>query len=248
MKTPHASPPSAAPAPAWALFMRRLTNYLSHDFLGGPRPWKFAWVINFQKTGTFFFLGALMYWYGQSSAAAWVYLALHGTYGLVWFLKDMAFPDPNWQQRITIGGGINAFLLVLGPYWLFGWLLISGVSQPHYPLPEFAWYGLCISLCMFGSALMIAADAQKYFTLRLQRGLITDGVHRYIRHPNYLGEMMIYGSLAMLAWHWLPVLVLAWVWGGLFAVNMVLKEASMSRYPAWADYKKRSWWLLPFVL
>jgi steroid 5-alpha reductase family enzyme len=37
---------------------------------------------------------------------------------------------------------------------------------------------------------MIAADAQKYFTLRVQRGLITSGMFRYIRHPNYLGEMM----------------------------------------------------------
>ena len=40
---------------------------------------------------------------------------------------------------------------------------------------------------------------------------------------------------------------LAWVWLGLFAVNMVLKEASMSRYPEWAAYKKRSWGLIPFV-
>ena len=42
---------------------------------------------------------------------------------------------------------------------------------------------------------------------------------------------MIYGSFALMVWHWLPVVVLAWVWGGLFAVNMTLKEASMSRYP-----------------
>ena len=84
--------------------MRRCTDYLSSDFLGGPRPWKFAWVINFQKGGTFVFLGLLMALYGNTSVAAWVYLALHGTYGLVWLLKDMAFPDPNWQKRITIGG------------------------------------------------------------------------------------------------------------------------------------------------
>jgi steroid 5-alpha reductase family enzyme len=45
---------------------------------------------------------------------------------------------------------------------------------------------------------MIAADAQKYFTLRLQPGLITHGMFRYIRHPNYLGEMMIYGSFALM--------------------------------------------------
>jgi steroid 5-alpha reductase family enzyme len=67
-------------------------------------------------------------------------------------------------------------------------------------------------------------------------------------HPNYLGEMMIYASFALMAWHWFPVLVLAWVWLGLFGVNMILKEASMSRYPEWAEYKKHSWWLIPLVL
>jgi Protein of unknown function (DUF1295) len=92
---------------------------------------------------------------------------------------------------------------------------------------------------------MIAADAQKYFTLRLKRSLITDGMYRFIRHPNYLGEIMIYGSFALMVWHWLPFVVLAWVWDGFFAVNLTIKEASMSRYPEWAEYKKRSWWLLP---
>ena len=94
---------------------------------------------------------------------------------------------------------------------------------------------------------MIAADAQKYFTLRYQPGLITDGMHCYIRHPNYLGEMLIYASFALMVWHWLPVLVLSWVWCGLFAVNMILKEASLSRYPEWKEYKKNSKWLLPAI-
>jgi protein-S-isoprenylcysteine O-methyltransferase Ste14 len=77
---------------------------------------------------------------------------------------------------------------------------------------------------------MIAADAaQKYFTRRVKRGLITNGMYRFIRHPNYLGEMMTYSSFALMVWHWLPVVVLAWIWGGQFAVNMTLKEASMSR-------------------
>ena len=241
-------PTHATPAPAWAVGMRKFTDYLSKDFLGGPRPWKFAWIINFQKGGSFFFFGFLIWYYQNTSTAAWVYLALHGGYGLVWLIKDLTFPDPNWQIKITIGAGINAFAAVLGLYWVFGWLLISRTSQPVYPLPEAVWFALCISLCLLGSVIMIAADAQKFYTLRLQRGLITDGMHRWVRHPNYLGEMMIYGSFAMLAWHWFPVLVLAWVWLGLFAVNMVMKEASMSRYPDWAAYKKRSWWLIPFLL
>jgi len=106
------------------------------------------------------------------------------------------------------------------------------------------WFCISISLCILGCAIMIAADAQKYFTLRLRRGLITDGMHRYVRHPNYLGEMMIYGSFALMVWHWLPVVVLAWVWLGLFAVNMTMKEASMSRYADWAR-TGRDLWLVP---
>ena len=247
MNSVPATSTSLPTAPAWARSLRRLNTYLSQDFLGGPRPWKLAWVVNFQKAGTFFFLGFLIWYYHNTSTAAWVYLAMHGSYGLVWILKDIAFPDPAWQVKVTIGGGVNAFVLVLGWYWAFGWLLISGTVQPAYPLPDYAWFGLCISLCILGSAIMIAADAQKYFTLRLRRGLITDGMHRYIRHPNYLGEMLIYGSFALMVWHWLPFVVLAWVWSSLFAVNMVMKEASMSRYPEWAEYRKRSWWLVPFV-
>ncbi|MDG3007565.1 hypothetical protein [Paludisphaera mucosa] len=151
--------PIPADAPAWAAVLRRATDYLVCDFGGGPRPWKFAWVIDFQKAGTFPFLGLLIAWHHNTSAAAWIYLAMHGGYGLVWLIKDLAFPDAAWQRRITIGGGVNAFLGVLGWYWAFGWLLISGTSRPTYPLPDHAWFCLCISLCLVGSAIMVAADA-----------------------------------------------------------------------------------------
>jgi hypothetical protein len=101
---------------------------------------------------------------------------MHGSYGLVWILKDLAFPDPAWQKRVTVGGGVNAFLAVLGWYWVFGWLLISGVSRPRYPLPDHAWFALCISLCILGCAIMIAADAQKYFTQERMFWLQQDAV------------------------------------------------------------------------
>ncbi len=235
-------------APVVVQRIHALVGYLSRDFLGGPRPWKLSWVVNFQKAGTFAFFGGLMWFYSNTSTTAWIYLALHGSYGIAWIIKDVAFPDPAWQARVTIGGAINAFVLVLGWYWLFGWLLISGAVQPDYPLPDAAWYCLCISLCIVGCTIMIAADAQKFFTLRERPGLITDGMFRYVRHPNYLGEMLVYGSFALMVWHWLPWLVLAIVWTCVFAVNMVMKEASLSRHPGWLEYRRRSWWLLPFVL
>ncbi|MBK6452512.1 MAG: DUF1295 domain-containing protein [Proteobacteria bacterium] len=87
----------------------------------------------------------------------------------------------------------------------------------------------------------------KYTTLRLRRGLITTGMFKWVRHPNYLGEILVYGSLAMLAWHWLAALVIAYFWITMFATNMAMKEASMSRYPEWAAYRKRTWWLVPGI-
>jgi len=248
MSTTVISTPFPAKATAWAQTMRRWTNYVTSDLGGGPRPWKLSWIINFQKLGTLPVLAGSIAWYHNTTAGAWVYLAMHGTSSMVWIIKDLAFPDRNFQKRITVGGGVALFFTVLGWYWLFGWLLISGASRPSYPLPDYAWFCLCISLCILGNVIMFAADAQKYVTLRLKRELITDGLFRYIRHPNYLGEMMVYGSFALMVWHWLPVVVLVWVWGGMFAVNITLKEASMSRYPDWEQYKQHTWLLLPLAI
>jgi protein-S-isoprenylcysteine O-methyltransferase Ste14 len=238
-------------APKWAQNLRRLNNWLLFDLGGGPRPLKLATVINIQKGGSLPLLALLIWWYADqtpaaTSTAAWLYLGMHGAYGLTWLMKDLLFPDPNWQGRATWGSCVSgAFGLSL--YWLAGWLLISGTAQPDYPLPAAVWFGLCVFICLLGCVIMVAADVQKFVTLQLQRGLITTGMFKWVRHPNYLGEMMIYGSLALLAWHWIPLLVLAYYWGFMFSTNMVMKEASMSRYPQWAAYKQRSWWLVPFI-
>ena len=237
--------------PGWAQTLRSFNQWMLFDIGGGPRPLKLSWIINLQKGGSFPLLAGLIWFYSTrtpaaTSTAAWLYLGMHGSYGLCWLMKDLLFPDANWQGRATIPSCLSG-LVGLALYWLAGWLIISGVSQRHYPLPEGPWFGLCVSLCILGCIIMIAADVQKYVTLRLRQGLITDGMFKWVRHPNYLGEMMIYGSLAMLAWHWIAALVIAYYWLLMFATNMAMKEASMSRYPQWADYRKRSWWLLPFL-
>lgn len=248
----HAAGESVLAAPRWAVKMRRINDCVMKDACGGPRPLKFSWLINLQKGGTFFFLGLLMWHYSgrtpaATSMAAWIYLAIHGGYGLTWLMKDLSYPDPVWDVRITLASSVFV-MFGLAWYWSFGWQLISGAFDPHYPLPDAPWFCLCVSLCVCGNAIMMAADAQKYFTLRIRRGLITDGMFRYIRHPNYLGEMMVYGGFGLMVWNRLPVLVLSYMWITMFAVNMVMKEASMARYPGWAAYKKRTWWLLPGLL
>src|SRR3546814_11590753 len=84
---------NATAAPAWARTLRRFNDWWLTDIGGGPRVLKFAWVINTQKAGTFLFLGALMFFYASrpptaTSPAAWIYLAMPGSSGLVWLTKD----------------------------------------------------------------------------------------------------------------------------------------------------------------
>jgi protein-S-isoprenylcysteine O-methyltransferase Ste14 len=221
---------------------RRFTDHMSNDFLGGPKVIKLSWSVNLQKAGTLPFVLALMFAFDNFSTTAWIYAVLHGSYGLCWLLKDLVFPDPNWERKVTFGAALNSWLLVLGLYWIAPVIVV--VNRVEQPLPVLASASI---LYVLGIVVMMVADAQKYFVLKAKRGLITDGMFARVRHPNYLGEMMLYGAFAIVAGHVVPWLVLAWVWLGVFVPNMLQKEARMSRYPEWSSYVARSGFLLPKI-
>lgn len=195
--------------------------------------------INLHKGLSFPFILALMLIYQNFNFGAWVYLALHGTYGLLWLLKDQIYPDKQWEQEVSVGTGILGLVLV-SLYWVAPFILISSGSQPPLPLVAAA-----ISLNIIGVFLAYTGDAQKYYTLKYHPGLITEGFFAGSRNTNYLGEILIYGSFAMLVQHWLPFLILAGFIAGMFIPNMIKKERSLERYPEFADYKTRSGFLLP---
>jgi steroid 5-alpha reductase family enzyme len=196
-------------------------------------------VINLHKGTTALVIGALMLAYGNGSLGAWVYLALHGTYGMLWLLKERIFPDRQWQQPIGWVGAVVMFL-VLALYWLAPFLLISSGAVPPMPL-----VALAIVLNLLGVFLHFGSDAQKHFVLKLQPGLIDAGFFAHSRNTNYLGELLTYLSFALLAMHWLPYAVLAGFGFGVFLPNMRKKDASLSRYPGFAAYRERSGLLLP---
>ena len=143
--------------PLWTHWAR-FTAFMTERFLGGPQVLKFAWVINFQKTGTFFYILLLMNYYQNFSVDACVYLALHGMYGFCWMLKHFAFPDRSWEKKVTIGGGLMAFVLVLGLYWVFQYLLISGILGPDQKMDSLTILTAAISLHTLGVVIMMTAD------------------------------------------------------------------------------------------
>lgn len=199
--------------------------------------------IDSHKTVTCIAVLILMAAYRQwDNPTAWVYLALHGTYGILWVLKSQIFPDKSWEEKTGLGYG----LVIWGGltlYWVAPWMLTSrGIQAPP-------WYlGICLSLYVLGVFLHFAADMQKHTALKLRPGhLITDGMFARCRNPNYLGELLIYLGFGLLAMHWVPVVILALFVGVVWVPNMLRKDRSLSRYPEFEAYRRQSKMFIPFL-
>ena len=180
-----------------------------------------------------------MFLYKNFSLAPWVYLSLHGTYGFLWLLKDRIYPDRQWEQEIPLWLSPIAFL-ILGLYWVAPFLLIANGVEVAPSL-----VALAITINIVGVFLHYSSDAQKYFTLKYRPGLITEGFFARCRNTNYLGEIFIYTSFALLAQHWLPFAILSFFAVIVFVPNMRKKDNSLSRYPDFEEYKANSGLLLP---
>jgi steroid 5-alpha reductase family enzyme len=174
---------------------------------------------------------------------AWVYLALHGTYGILWVLKSRIFPDKNWEQPASLWWGVFVAWAGLTLYWIPPFLLMANNSQaPGWLL------GLAVSMNIFGVFLHFTADMQKYIALSLKPGrLITDGMMARVRNINYFGEFLIYASFAALVQMWVAFLPLFLFILTYWTPNMLRKDKSLARYPEFAEYKKRSKLFIPFL-
>lgn len=125
--------------------------------------------------------------------------------------------------------------------------LISGIARynvQHSPI----YLAAMITINILGNFLHFTSDMQKAVSLELRPGqLITDKLFAICRHPNYLGESLIYGSFVGLGDSWLMAgylitYVVAYWWP-----NIYWKEKSMSRYESWKAYCMETALLVPFV-
>lgn len=228
--------------PAWARLCLALLDALAMEAPG--RRWiKVAWAVNFHKIVTAFLILGMMFAYDNFSAGAWVYLGLHGIYGYCWLIKDFGFRDHQLETRISVAGTIGLYAGLIGLYWIIPYLFLSRQLTPSGFDLFFA-----VALHTLGVVTMIASDGQRHWVLRHRAGLIRDGMFRYTRNPNYLGEAMLYSAYAYLADHWLAWLVVAYAVVLAFIPRMYRKDQSLSRHPGWARYKASSGLLIPWGL
>jgi protein-S-isoprenylcysteine O-methyltransferase Ste14 len=202
-------------------------------------------LIDAYKLATAPVVGGLIYAYhAQANPLAWIYLALHGSYGIMWVTKSRVFGDKSWEAPLTWFRGSGA-ALVLTLYWVAPWLIVSG---RYHAMPPW-WLAVCISLYALGVFLHFASDMQKWMALKYNRGkLITEGLWSVVRNPNYLGELLIYLGFGLLPFHWAPPAVLAFAVATAWIPQMRKKDKSLSRYPEFAQYKSQTKYIIPYLI
>lgn len=175
--------------------------------------------------------------------AAWIYLALHGTYGILWVLKSRIFPDKNWEKPASIWWGVFVAWGGLTLYWIPAFLLTwSGTQAPGWLL------GLAVSMNIFGVFLHFTADMQKYVHMKLQPGtLIQEGLLGRVRNINYFGELLIYLSFALLPMNWIALIPITVFVLTYWLPGMLRKDKSLARYPEFAEYKRKTKLFIPFL-
>ena len=78
-------------------------NWLQDELPGpGGKCIKQKWYVDLQKGGMPFYLLTLMVYFDNWSIGMWMYFVLHGSYGLIWVLKGMIFPDNSFEQYVSI--------------------------------------------------------------------------------------------------------------------------------------------------
>jgi protein-S-isoprenylcysteine O-methyltransferase Ste14 len=186
----------------------------------------------------------LLIWYFNQweNPTAWIYLALHGSYGIMWILKSLIFPDKTWEAKCTFWYGLYIWG-GLTLYWISPFIIMSS-SIYNSPI----YLGILVFMFSMGIFFHYAADMQKHVHLKLKPGqLIRDGLMSRCRNTNYFGELLIYLSFALMSKHWMPIAVLISFLIIIWLPNMRRKEKSLSRYPDYEEYRNRSFLLIPFI-
>ena len=205
---------------------------------------KFKFYVDSHKGITAIVMLVLLFLYKRTeSVTAWLYVAMHGGYGILWVLKSAIFPDNRWEKPVPAWFGIIGAWGGLSLYWIGGWMVMA------YDRPVPAWYlGLAVFLYALGVFFHFGSDMQKHVNLKLKPGLITDGFFRHTRNPNYFGEFLIYLGFGMLAMSWIPIAVLG-IWIVSYWIpGMMKKDRSLSRHEGFTEYKKRTRLFIPFLI
>jgi hypothetical protein len=114
-----------------------------------------------------------MWYFHNWSAAAFLYLGLHGTYTLLWLIKQSAFANKRFAQLVPLWIGVLTPFLPLMAYMIGPYLLVSEHTVP----PNWV-FGLAPFLCISGVFLHLRQRCTEILCIAAAQGIDSKGALR----------------------------------------------------------------------
>jgi protein-S-isoprenylcysteine O-methyltransferase Ste14 len=154
--------------------------------------------------------------------------------------------DRNSTRRLGMAYGIAVMSLLFAP--ILNYLSIGRIAYEMV-----GWMGLVISAS--GVSLRIWANLAlgQFYTRTLRalddQPLVQRGLYRYIRHPGYLGTILMLTGAGLAVTNWIVFLVVLVTMCVAYDYRIQAEEAMLLAHlgQQYADYKAHTWKLLPFV-
>lgn len=85
--------------------------------------------------------------------------------------------------------------------------------------------------------------------IQTQHQLVETGMYRYVRHPGYLGQLLVFLGIGLALANWISLLGLALPVGLAFSRRIAVEEQALRQHfaGAYEAYASRSWRLIPWL-
>jgi len=206
----------------------------TRDLGGGPRAVLTGANILGAATTAFLVFGPISV---ATPARAWLVVA----FSLVYVLRVLVTTYVTVQRKVTMAEAA----LVGG--WMFVIHATMGVVAAHVSSPLDGWTVLGVVFYVFGSWMNTFSELQR----RAWKGrpenrghLYTRGLFRWCRHPNYLGDTLLFTGFAAVTGSWVALVIPAimaagFVFAAIPALDRRLKAHYGDEFDRWAATTSR---------
>ena len=155
--------------------------------------------------------------------------------------------DKGSTSFISVVMGMAFILLPVTP--LLNWLGIGGFFV--------LWIAVCgLFLGMVGLVIRYIAFTTlgRFFSRTLKKAenhvLITNGIYKYIRHPGYLSDFLIFIGVALAMNNLIPIIIIPITFTVAYAYRIRIEEKMLLEIfgKQYSEYQKTSKLMIPFVL
>lgn len=162
------------------------------------------------------------------------------------------------QPRPSSGSGDRGSLMLLYVCITLGYCIAIPFSFS--PYGRLTWGQLIwqvLGLALIAGGLWVRYSAMRtlasFFTyaveIQPQHQLVETGLYRWVRHPAYLGQLLVFLGIGLALANWISLLGLALPISLAFSRRIAVEEQALRQHfaEAYEAYRHRSWRLIPWL-